>query len=45
LVLLISRNGADFFDLMGLVYASAGMYICALRWYREFIRELEAQNT
>jgi tetratricopeptide (TPR) repeat protein len=35
-------NGADFFDLMGLVYANAGMYICALRWYRELIRELEA---
>jgi hypothetical protein len=36
--------GADFFDLMGLVYANAGMFICALRWYREFIHELEAQR-
>ena len=35
-------DGAEFFDLMGLVYANAGMYICALRWYRELIRELEA---
>lgn len=32
---------ADFFELMGEVYANAGMFICALRWYREFIAELE----
>jgi tetratricopeptide (TPR) repeat protein len=38
----IDLYGADFFELMGLVYANAGMYICALRWYREFIREAEA---
>jgi hypothetical protein len=41
---VIDLYGADFFDLMGLVYANAGMSICALRWYREFIRELEAQG-
>jgi tetratricopeptide (TPR) repeat protein len=34
-------DGAGFFDLMGLVYANAGMFICALRWYRELIRVLE----
>ena len=34
----------DFFDLMGQVYANAGMFICALRWYREFIQALEPQN-
>jgi hypothetical protein len=36
---------ADFFELMGDVYANAGMFICALRWHREFIAELEAQST
>jgi len=36
---------ADFFDLMGLLYANAGMFICALRWYREFIHQLENQST
>lgn len=36
---------ADFFELMGEVYANAGMFICALRWHREFIAELEAQST
>lgn len=36
--------GADFFELMGEVYESAGMFICALRWYREFITELETQK-
>ena len=35
-------DGSAIFDLMGLVYANAGSYICALRWYRELIRELEA---
>lgn len=34
----------EFFDLMGLVYANAGMDICALRWYREHIAILETQN-
>lgn len=38
---VIDFYGADFFDLMGLVYANAGMFICALRWYRELIAELE----
>jgi len=32
---------ADFFELMGLVYANARMFRCALRWYREVIRHLE----
>jgi tetratricopeptide (TPR) repeat protein len=41
---VIDLYGADFFELMGLVYANAGMCIGALRWYREFIRELEAQG-
>ena len=35
---------SDFFETMGLVYANAGMFRCALRWYREHIRELETQN-
>ena len=39
---VIDFYGTDFFELMGLVYANAGMFICALRWYREFIAELEA---
>lgn len=38
---VIDYYDADFFDLMGLVYANAGMFICALRWYRESIAELE----
>ena len=29
---------ADFFELMGEVYANAGMFICALRWHRELSR-------
>jgi len=40
---VIDYFGADFFELMGLVYANAGMFICALRWYREFIAELEGK--
>ncbi len=39
---VIDLYDADFFELMGLVYANAGMFICALRWYRELIAELEA---
>jgi tetratricopeptide (TPR) repeat protein len=35
---------ADFFELMGLAYANAGRFRCALRWYRERIRELERQT-
>jgi hypothetical protein len=38
---VIDFFGSDFFDLMGLVYANAGMYICALRWYREYITRIE----
>lgn len=34
---------ADFFEFMGEAYASAGMFICALRWHREFIAELETR--
>jgi hypothetical protein len=41
---VIDFFGVDFFDLMGLVYANAGIYICALRWYREHIAELETQD-
>jgi hypothetical protein len=42
---VIDFYGADFFGLMGLVYANAGMYICALRWYREYILRLETLKT
>jgi tetratricopeptide (TPR) repeat protein len=41
---VVDLFGADFFDLMGLVYANAGMSICALRWYRECIVALESGN-
>ncbi len=41
---VIDFFGADFFELMGLVYANAGMFRCALRWYRELIGELETQS-
>lgn len=41
---VIDYFDADFFDIMGLVYANAGMFICALRWYREFIAELETRS-
>lgn len=34
---------ADFFEFMGEVYANAGMFICALRWHREYIAELESR--
>lgn len=37
--------GADFFVFMGEVYANAGIFICALRWHREYIAVLEAQNS
>ncbi|HEX3626631.1 MAG TPA: hypothetical protein VH280_14545 [Verrucomicrobiae bacterium] len=37
--------GADFFEFMGEVYANAGMFICALRWQREYIAVLEVQNS
>ena len=35
------ESWADFFELMGDVYANARMFRCALRWYRELIRHLE----
>jgi hypothetical protein len=34
---------SDFFEFMGDAYVSAGIFICALRWYRECIAKLEAQ--
>ncbi len=36
---------ADFFELMGTLYANAGMFKCALRWYREVIADLETRRT
>jgi hypothetical protein len=41
---MIDFFNADFFELMGEVYANAGMFICALRWHREFIIELETRR-
>jgi len=38
---VIDHFDADFFELMGEIYANAGMFICALRWYRECIALLE----
>ena len=35
---------ADFFELIGDVYVTAGMHVCALRWYREYIADLEANH-
>ncbi len=43
LATVIDFFDADFFELMGLIYANAGMFRCALRWQREFIRELETK--
>jgi tetratricopeptide (TPR) repeat protein len=43
LISVVDYFGADFFELMGEVYANAGMFICALRWYREYIAELETK--
>ena len=40
---VIDFYGPDFFELMGMLYANAGMFICALRWYREYIQILEAK--
>src|SRR5262249_49772902 len=34
----------DFFELMGDCYADSGAFICALRWYREFIVGIETQR-
>lgn len=44
LVSVIDYFDAEFFEVMGLVYANADMFICALRWYREFIVELETKT-
>jgi tetratricopeptide (TPR) repeat protein len=41
---VIDYFDANFFELMGEVYANAGMFICALRWYRECIALLETQD-
>jgi hypothetical protein len=41
---IIDFFDADFFEFMGEIYANAGMFICALRWHREFITELEARR-
>jgi hypothetical protein len=41
---VIDFYGADFFELMGLAYANAGKFRCALRWYRELINRLETLN-
>ncbi len=41
---VIDYFDASFFELMGEVYANAGMFICALRWYRECIVELETKD-
>jgi len=42
---VIDFYNAEFFNLMRLVCANAGMYICALRWYREYITRIEAHET
>jgi tetratricopeptide (TPR) repeat protein len=34
---------ADFFELMGIIYANARMFRCALRWHRELIQRLERE--
>jgi tetratricopeptide (TPR) repeat protein len=41
---VIDYFGSNFFELMGMVYANAGIFICALRWYRECIAVLETQK-
>ena len=41
---VIDYFDADFFEFMGEVYAKAGMFICALRWHRELVRQLEEQQ-
>lgn len=39
-----SEFDLEFFEFMGEVYSNAGMFICALRWYREIIAELESKR-
>ena len=43
LISVIDFFGPDFFELMGMLYANAGMFICALRWYREYLQIQEAR--
>ena len=44
LLATLDYHDVDFFETMGLAYANAGKYRCALRWYREFITRLESEN-
>src|SRR5580765_6271749 len=41
---VIDFFGTDFFELMGMAYSNARSFRCALRWYRECIRELETEG-
>jgi tetratricopeptide (TPR) repeat protein len=41
---IMDEGDSDFFELMGEIYANAGQFICALRWYRECLAVVEAQN-
>jgi tetratricopeptide (TPR) repeat protein len=41
----IDDYDADFFEVMGTAYANAEKFACALRWFREFIRVLESENS
>lgn len=41
---VVDFYGGDFFELMGVLYANAGRFRCALRWYREWLRELETRR-
>jgi tetratricopeptide (TPR) repeat protein len=44
LELVIDPFETDFFEFMGEVYSNAGMFVCALRWYRESIVDLETHR-
>jgi len=41
---VVDYFATDFFELMGDCYLNTGAFVCALRWYREFILNLESQN-
>lgn len=41
---VIDFYDTDFFELMGMLYANADRFRCALRWYRERVACLENQN-
>jgi tetratricopeptide (TPR) repeat protein len=41
----IVEDEFDFIEEMGLVYANAGIYRCALRWHHELIAMLESENS